>query len=350
MLITIIQQNGVSVKNKFAKNVAMLYAKKIVVLVVCIFSLQLLSAQSKYITHTLKQGESLSMLAKQYNTSVGDIMRMNGMHADTKLVYGSEIKIPSVKGEVPTATKKETTEVVKNQPSSTTGNEITHVVMKGETLYSISKKYNVSVDQLKAWNHLADNNAKVGTLLAISDNGVNKIAATPSQKQRVETTTASTQQTNAPAVSNEPVAKTEPANTNVETTKADDQTMPTQQPTQTENNVANVAPSTSTDYTGTGYFADQFKDKKANQNISGVSKTFKTASGWSDGKFYILANDIEPGTIVKITADNGNAVYAKVLWNLGDLKENSGISFRVSNATAAALRENTESFKVNVSF
>ena len=37
------------------------------------------------------------MLAKEYNTNVGDIMRMNNMHADTKLVYGSAIKIPSAK-------------------------------------------------------------------------------------------------------------------------------------------------------------------------------------------------------------------------------------------------------------
>jgi len=32
-----------------------------------------------------------------YNTNVGDIMRMNSMHADTKLVYGSTIKIHQTK-------------------------------------------------------------------------------------------------------------------------------------------------------------------------------------------------------------------------------------------------------------
>ena len=87
------------------------------------------------------------------------------------------------------------------------------------------------------------------------------------------------------------------------------------------------------------------------KKISGVSKIFKTASGWSDGKFYILANDIEPGTIVKITADNGSSVYAKVLWNMGDMKENAGINFRISDATATALRvNNTASFNLNVRY
>jgi hypothetical protein len=39
-----------------------------------------------------------------------------------------------------------------------------------------------------------------------------------------------------------------------------------------------------------------------------------------------------------------------VLWNLGDLKDNAGISFRISNATAAALKENADSFNLNVAF
>ena len=53
---------------------------------------------------------------------------------------------------------------------------------------------------------------------------------------------------------------------------------------------------------------------------------------------------------MKITADNGNAVYAKVLWNMGDMKENSGINFRISNATAVALHEDASSFNLSVSF
>jgi len=73
----------------------MTYSKKFIGAVILACSLQFASAQTNYVTHTLKQGESLSALAEQYHTTVGDIMRINGMHADTKLVYGSKIKIPS---------------------------------------------------------------------------------------------------------------------------------------------------------------------------------------------------------------------------------------------------------------
>ena len=100
---------------------------------------------------------------------------------------------------------------------------------------------------------------------------------------------------------------------------------------------------------GEGFFQDQFSGKiKRKQHVSGISKTFKTSSGWSDGKYYILADNINPGTVVKLTADNGKSVYAKVLWNMGDLKENNGVDFRVSNATAAALNENADSFNLTV--
>ncbi|MBV9961985.1 MAG: LysM peptidoglycan-binding domain-containing protein [Parafilimonas sp.] len=323
-----------------------MHIKQMVITIICIGSFHFLFAQSTYLTHTLKQGESLSMLAQQYKTSVGDIMRLNGMHADTKLVYGSKIKIPATKTQFESVKKTANTIA---STASTSSSEITHVVMKGETLYSISKKYNVSVDQLKSWNHLSGNNANIGTLLIISDKGNDKLAGAQTQKQRVETVTA-TQQTTQPITGNNQIKQTdETANNNA----AIQQDIKDQTAIQTETVInTQTTGQTSINYSGRGFFAADFKERKRKemQNISGISKTFKTTSGWSDGKYYILANDIEPGTIVKVTADNGNTVFAKVLWNMGDLKDNAGINFRISNATAAALHEETSSFNLSVSF
>ncbi len=44
-----------------------------------------------------------------------------------------------------------------------------HVVQKGDTLYSISRKYKISVQELKAYNNLASNNIKVGQVLKVAD-------------------------------------------------------------------------------------------------------------------------------------------------------------------------------------
>jgi LysM repeat protein len=315
-----------------------------------ILSAQFAVAQSNYVTHTLKQGETLSTLAKQYNTTVGDIMRLNGMHADTKLAYGSPIKIPSTKAQAQAA--KKTTPVVTTVPKTASvtsnSNEITHVVAKGETLYSISKKYNITVDQIKTWNHLTDNSAKVGTLLIINESGSNKLATKSASQQTAKDTAATTLPAQVSAVA---ATISQPATSAPATSPALQSVTPTNPQTQPD---ANTQPADQpvSNYSGAGYFASQFQDKKKKdmKSVAGISKTFKTASGWTDGKYYILANDIEPGTIVKLTADNGNTVYAKVLWNMGDLKDNAGIDFRVSNATAAALKEDGASFGLNISF
>ncbi|GAA4272773.1 glucosaminidase domain-containing protein [Aquimarina gracilis] len=43
-----------------------------------------------------------------------------------------------------------------------------HLVQKGDTLYSISRRYQISVDQLKAFNNLVDNNIKIGQVLRVT--------------------------------------------------------------------------------------------------------------------------------------------------------------------------------------
>ena len=45
---------------------------------------------------------------------------------------------------------------------------VTHVVQPKETAYSICKKYNVSVDDLKSWNNLATTDLKIGQEIKIN--------------------------------------------------------------------------------------------------------------------------------------------------------------------------------------
>jgi hypothetical protein len=77
--------------------------------------------------------------------------------------------------------------------------------------------------------------------------------------------------------------------------------------------------------------------------------TFKSASGWSNKKYYILMNNVPPGSIVKIFADN-TVIYAKVLWSMSDIKENEGIDFRISTAAAAALGLSEAKFPLTVTY
>ncbi|WP_289042326.1 glucosaminidase domain-containing protein [uncultured Zobellia sp.] len=49
-----------------------------------------------------------------------------------------------------------------------------HVVKKGDTLYSISRVYSVSVDDLKRWNYMYDNNLDIGQKLTVKTQNFNK--------------------------------------------------------------------------------------------------------------------------------------------------------------------------------
>ena len=61
----------------------------------------------------------------------------------------------------------------------------THTVQKGDTLYSISKKYNLTVDKLKSLNNLKTNNIKVKQVLTVSADDVTE-AKKEEQKPEAE--------------------------------------------------------------------------------------------------------------------------------------------------------------------
>ena len=78
--------------------------------------------------------------------------------------YDAEVLGITFEEPTPTVAKTEEKPVEK---AKGTASEATHTVAQGETLYSISKKYNTTVDQLKAINNLADNAISIGQTLLI---------------------------------------------------------------------------------------------------------------------------------------------------------------------------------------
>ena len=46
--------------------------------------------------------------------------------------------------------------------------ETIHTVQPGETLFRIGRKYHVTVDNLRKWNRLTDNNIEVGQKLVVA--------------------------------------------------------------------------------------------------------------------------------------------------------------------------------------
>lgn len=114
--------------------------------------------QRAYVYHRVRRGESLSVIARRYRTSVGKIMRANHMTRSNYIVAGKRIKIPQrgyMTGRPKTAWKPQD------------GQALTHIVRKGDSLYIIAKKYGTTTKKLQELNHLTSTMLYRGQVLTI---------------------------------------------------------------------------------------------------------------------------------------------------------------------------------------
>lgn len=119
--------------------------------------------------HTVVPGDSLSLIAKKYGVSIGQIQQSNGLTSDV-IIVGQKLAIPSKKILV---AKKQT---VKTNNAKMT--YATYTVSPGETLWSIAKKFNISTDTIKAYNNLSSDAVVIGQKLIIKQKNLEKVEAT----------------------------------------------------------------------------------------------------------------------------------------------------------------------------
>ena len=106
-------------------------------------------------THVVQPGENLSTIARRYNVSVADIKTWNNFD-DNNLLAGTKIVVAKGKAESDVA------ETAKPEVRN-----IEYTVRKGDFLGIIARKNDVSLEQLREWNNLKDNNIHVGSKLIV---------------------------------------------------------------------------------------------------------------------------------------------------------------------------------------
>lgn len=127
-------------------------------------------AQDNFIKHKISQGDNLSVIAKKYGVKVKDIANANP-NAPKILKLNSILLIPN-KNKTTAKAKSKNVEVADANVSTITASG-THEVASKETLWGISKKYNVSVDDLKKANpSLESEGLKIGQQINIPSNSV----------------------------------------------------------------------------------------------------------------------------------------------------------------------------------
>ena len=116
-------------------------------------------------THIVSAKETVYSLTKLYNVTEDELQKSNPGLATNGLKIGEELIIPSKKAII-TSSKPVLTEIKKNRE---------HVVAAKETLYSISKLYNVEVEELEKLNPESKNGLPIGFVLKIPMEKVMKV-------------------------------------------------------------------------------------------------------------------------------------------------------------------------------
>jgi membrane-bound lytic murein transglycosylase D len=109
------------------------------------------ATSGKKVTHTVKKGEYIGTIATKYGVTVQQIKQWNGVNSALRV--GQKLTIYAKK-----------LSVAENETQVTVP---THLVQKGDTLWSIAKKYNISVEDLRRINNLKDENIQPGQKLTV---------------------------------------------------------------------------------------------------------------------------------------------------------------------------------------
>ncbi len=285
-------------------------------------------------THTVAAKESLFSIGRLYNVHPRELASYNNIAFETGLTVGQVLKIPVKKTMAPVTAaapanvpvKTETPKVASvKQAIAKSSSPVYHTVAKKEGLYGISKKYNVSIADIKKWNSLGSEALSEGMKLIIRyDKGIIPetviVPIAEKQKELVKTAEPETK----PAVK-DPSNATAPE----------------------------MAKKGNADFNG-GYFKAFYNKQMADKHVTedkGKAGIFKSTSGWDDGKYYCLHNAAPAGSYIKITNNaTKKSVYAKVLDLIPDLKQNTGIIIRISNAAAAELGSGAANFECTLNF
>lgn len=122
--------------------------------------------------HKVKRGDNLGEISDKYGVTVAEVKKWNKLKG-SNIVPGKSLKI--IKNERVVTTVRKEVKADKNVETAVASNEADkasdfYVVERGDNLFSIAKKFNVSLEDLKKWNNLEDLNVDQGIKLTLAGN------------------------------------------------------------------------------------------------------------------------------------------------------------------------------------
>lgn len=125
-----------------------------------LFGKSLSTASNKKVVsrYKVRRGDTLSSVARKHGVSTKQLAKLNGLRVKSHLKQGQVLKVNGKAGS--------NSRTASRGNAKGKGKRISYEVRKGDTLFSISKRYNVSVKQIRNWNS-ASRNIRPGQDLVI---------------------------------------------------------------------------------------------------------------------------------------------------------------------------------------
>ena len=132
------------------------------------------SERVRWKRHKVKNGEAISQIALEYNTTVAQIREANNLRGNM-IRAGHYLLIPVATQPLSTYSQSADARLAKTQNRKRDGSKVEHVVRKGESFWTISRRYKVTHRQLAAWNGMAPGDPlPVGRKLVVWTDAVNE--------------------------------------------------------------------------------------------------------------------------------------------------------------------------------
>ena len=261
--------------------------------------------------HTVKSSETLFSISRQYNVKVDELIKWNNL-ADNSISVGQKLII-KIAG-------TDTTQKDQHMQGPVDGQKM-HTVEQSQTLYSISRTYEVSTDQLKEWNSLESNVLDIGQVLIVSSSSTQLNAENTSSSSLLPST-----------------HNNDKHEVNIETSKA------------TESN----------EVVAVGIIASE-KDNPSDPEIEIIEKPLEkiVQKGFAEvienttetKKYLALHREAPIGTIMQVRNEmNSQSVFVRIVGLIPETGDNSKVILKISKKAYDRLGAVDSRFPVEISY
>ena len=271
--------------------------------------------------HKVAPKETLYSISRLYGVTTDEIKQWNNL-TDANLSVGQELIIKKSVG------KPKSNE---SQSTTSTSKSGVHIVAEKETMYSITRQYGITLDQLKQWNNLTGNELKVGQSLVVADPAGQKSTTV------VKSGTDKKEETGRKEPKVEEVKKVNPTETKKETVSNQ---VPNQTQVTREKEVVKEQPTIKISESVTN--SDEILE-------TGLAELIEGTEG--NRKYLALHRTAPVGTILKVRNEmNNREVFVRVMGKLPDTTPSDKVILRISKSAYDRLGAIDPRFRVEVTY